>query len=539
MGLGQDPFNPTRTHPLSPAAAGLDFPSSGAEANLSSLRARVVGIDPDGGRPMTDQDRASLGDPFFDLVLARERFPRTATELIAVLNESNGAPEGVPEQMVFVVAEAGQIPFNNSSAMLPRGVRYVVTRGRPTNGPTVLISTRPPADDPTAFLQVAGWDGRNKVFHFYERAGSTWLWEGSSLHAFDPAARGKGPFDSHVNGTLVMKELRLPWLHWNSTAQEIPIESFPPNHPLRTDPLFAARESADILERRVVRPAIQRWTRARLDRQLGDPDGVAAPRELLRHLLATTSINIVTSEERSRGSKPTFGLPATFFFDVESIVNQLGLEISGLGQSFQVGRPDYESAVAALGLALKHSASGFKQDGDAFFAWPVPERALEDCVVVGELTRRGILSFGFALALLMVDAWNPIDSAARASLLNYVPAGRTPAAQIETETRKNINNAAAHLPPEAPESIAATYLALDESALRARAGAELDAFVAKVRARLMTSQGVLDFMRLADWRRRAFRKRRIAEFDLSLPFSNINENAPPLALTKDGEVVER
>jgi hypothetical protein len=539
MSLGQDPSNPTRTHPLSPVAAGLDSPSNPADASPSGLRARVVGLDPDGGRPMTDGDRASLGDPFFELVLARGRFPRTAAELLAVLNESNDAPEGAPEQMVFVVAEAGQIPFNDASARLPRGLRYVITRGRPANGPTVLISTRPPADDPTAFLQVAGWDSRNRVFHFYERAGAAWLWAGSSWHAFNKAARGKGPFDSHVNGTLVMKELRLPWLHWNSTAQEIPLESFPPNHPVRTDPLFAARESADILERRVVRPAIQRWTRARLDRVLGEPGGVAAPRELLRHLLATTSVNIVTSEERSRGSKPEFGLPATFFFDVESIVNQLALEISGLGQAFQVRRPDYEIAVGALGLALKHSATGFEQNGDAFFAWPVPERAFEDCVVVSELTRRGILSPGFALALLMVDAWNPIDSAARASLLNYVPEGRTPADQIESETRKNISNATAGLPPEAPECIAADYLTLDEIAMRARAAAELDAFVAKVRTRLTTSQGVLDFMRLADWRRRAFRKRRIAEFDLSLPFSNINENAPPLAMTKDGEVVER
>ncbi|WP_377828155.1 hypothetical protein ACFKHW_29680 [Bradyrhizobium lupini] len=488
---------------------------------------------------MTDGERASLGDPFFELVLARGRFPGTAAELLAVLNESNGAPEGLPEQMVFVVAEAGQIPFNEANSRLPRSVRYVVTRGRSANGPTVLVSTRPPATDPTAFLQVAGWDSRNKVFHFYERAGDAWLWEGSSWHAFDDAARGKGPFDSHVNGTLVMKELRLPWLHWNSTAQEIPLESFPPDHPVRTDPLFAARESADILERRVVRPAVQRWTRARLDRLLGAPGGVAAPRELLRHLLAATSVNIVSSEERSRGSKPEFGLPATFFFDVESIVNQLALDISGLGQAFQVRRPDYESAVAALGLVLKHSDAGFQQAGDAFFAWPVSERAFEDCVVVGELTRRGILSPGFALGLLMVDAWNPIDSAARESLLQYVPAGTTPAGQIEAETRRNINNAAAGLPPEAPERIAADYLTLDEGAMRTRAAAELDAFVAKVRARLATSQGVLDFMRVADWRRRAFRKRRIAEFGLTLPFSNIDENAPPLAVTRDAEVVER
>jgi hypothetical protein len=488
---------------------------------------------------MRDEERALLGDPFFVLVLGRDRYPRTAAELLAVLDEGNGTAEGLPEQMVFVVAEAGQIPFNEANAQLVRGVRYVVTRARPSAGPAVLISTRPATDDPDAFLQVAAWDDRNKVFHFYERAGSVWFWEGSSWHAFLEGSRGKGPFDSHVNGALVMKELRLPWLHWNSTAQEIPLESFPPNHPVRTDPLFATKQSADILERRVVRPAIQRWTRARLDRTFADAGGIASPPELLRHLLTTASVNIVTSEERSRGSKTVFGLPATFFLDVETIVNQLGLDIAGLGNAFQVRRSDYESALATLGVALKHSRSGFEQQGDAFFAWPVPERALDDCVMIGELVRRGVLSTRFALALLMVDPWNPIDSPSRASLLRHVPTAKISASRIEAETAKSIVSAAAGLPPDAPESVAASYLSLDEEAVRTRAAATLDVFVAKVRARLATSQGVLDFMRLADWRRRAFRKRKIAEFDLSLPFSSLSEDAPPLEVTENAEVVER
>jgi hypothetical protein len=232
-----------------------------------------------------------------------------------------------------------------------------------------------------------------------------------------------------------MKELRLPWLNWNSVAQEIPLESFPLDHPVRTDPPFAARQSADILERRVVRPAVQRWTRARLDRTFAESGGIAAPRELVQHLLTTTTVNIASSEERSRGSKPEFGLPPTFFLDVETIVNQLGLEITGLGQAFQVRRPFYERALVAVGVALKDSDSGFRQDGDAFFAWPVPERAFEDCVVVAELVRRGVLSAGLALALLMVDPWNPIDSPQRARLIAYVPASRTAAAELEPAIR--------------------------------------------------------------------------------------------------------
>ena len=87
MSLGQDPLFPTRTHPLSAgAAAGAAAPIS-ADATTAGLLARVVGIDPDAGRPMMDSELAALGDPFFALVLGRGRFPRTAAELLAVLNE--------------------------------------------------------------------------------------------------------------------------------------------------------------------------------------------------------------------------------------------------------------------------------------------------------------------------------------------------------------------------------------------------------------------------------------------------------------------
>lgn len=36
----------------------------------------------------------------------------------------------------------------------------------------------------------------------------SWVWHGNSLHAFAPDTRGKGVFDGHVSGSLVMKELR-------------------------------------------------------------------------------------------------------------------------------------------------------------------------------------------------------------------------------------------------------------------------------------------------------------------------------------------
>ena len=59
-----------------------------------------------------------------------------------------------------------------------------------------------------------------------------------SHHALEDATRGKGPFDSHVNGSMVMKELRSPWIHWHAPQAGINEEAFAPDDPLRDEPLF-------------------------------------------------------------------------------------------------------------------------------------------------------------------------------------------------------------------------------------------------------------------------------------------------------------
>ena len=260
-----------------------------------------------------------------------------------------------------------------------------------------------------------------------------------------------------------MKELRLPWLHWNSVAQEIPLGSFPPDHrfrPIRCSPP-AKRRHPRTPGGAAGRPALDAGA-ARPP--LAEPGGVAAPRELVQHLLTTTTVNIVSSEERSRGSKPEFGLPPTFFLDVETIVNQLGLEITGLGQAFQVRRPLYEQALAAVGVALKDldrasarratpSSPGRFRSGRSRTASSSPSW----CAAASSRPVRARASHGRSMESNRL--------AARARLLAYVPAGRTES-RDRPHTTEDIAAAAAGLPPDAPESVAASYLALDEAGVR-------------------------------------------------------------------------
>ena len=66
------------------------------------------------------------------------------------------------------------------------------------------------------------------------------------------------------------------------------------------------------------------------------------------------------------------------------------------------------------------------------------------------------------------------------------------------------------------------------------------ALIEAVVARIGTLEAATDYLRLADWRRRSFRRNRdLAEFDLSLPFSSVADDAPGVELTANGLVIAR
>ena len=298
--MSEDLQYPTRSYPYRARLdrAGPDpsrdldvsFGESVETPDVPGLKARLVGVDPYAGRDISPGELERLDDPLARLLLKRGTFPRTLQQLLDALNAFNGDPGGVPHQNVFFISEWGQIPLNSTTARYPRQIRYILTRGRNEIGAAdILVSTAPPSDDAGIFLQVAAWDRTNEVFHFYERGlrTSTWFWAGSSWDALAPPTRGKGPFDSHVNGAPVMKERKEPWLHWHSISQDIPRQNFPPGHPINRaseDAFVNQCQSAHLLQTQIVEPAVRRWTDARLRRVLGS-SGIADPGALMRQVL--------------------------------------------------------------------------------------------------------------------------------------------------------------------------------------------------------------------------------------------------------------
>ena len=64
----------------------------------------------------------------------------------------------------------------------------------------------------------------------------------------------------------------------------------------------------------------------------------------------------------------------------------------------------------------------------------------------------------------------------------------------------------------------------------------IEAFATTVSALCATPDGFARVFELAESRRREFRKRKLAEFRLTTPFTNIPESAPLLEFAPDGGV---
>jgi hypothetical protein len=501
----------------------------------------VVGEDAE-PRPMSAAEAENeLGDPFARLLLLRGTFPGTADDTVTAIRDAAPGGDRLRRQMSFLLGEGGKIPFEAGTASLQRGLRFVVTLGAstdgPPEGPDVLLSAFGPR---SADIELMAWDGRRGGFNYYRAVGrrAAWVFAGNSRHALVDPTQGKGPFESHRSGAFLMKELKLPWVHWDSPESHILPTAFAEDDDRRRHEWFTQKQpgGAYTLEVAVARPAINRWARARFDAITANGGVIERPGRIMEQILTTPTANIVSSVRESRSTSPTpssVGLPPTFFADVE------GLRAAGLltPPPFDVPDDIYQASLRRFEVRLSDER-GFVQPGDTHFAFVVPERALEDQVVLREAVRSGLVTPRLAACLLMVDFPNPIFSDRRAALLAHVPETATVsdgASGFSQEMADAVVAAAETSPQASPEREFAERWAVGEDFLSA-----FDDLLARyyeaVRGRLGTQAGFDDYFALAESRRR----RGIEEMPIfrENPLLFAHSNVPPArrAMRADGSV---
>lgn len=510
------------------AFAGVE----GAEAEeREQIHRMVLGID-ERPRPMTDDEVATeLNDPFALLLLRQGIFPQNLEEILAGVDQATREDDPLPTQMSFLVGEGSQVPWSEETDNLARGLRLVVTRGRESEI-DLLVSTDASAFT-VEFLQVMGWDEQNGVFHFYELKGEDWFWAGNSFHALDPKSRGEGPFDSHVNGGMVMKELKPPWTHWHSVDATVPPEVFAPDDQVRVDPLFTQLSGGEVFQPRVVEAGIRRWTNARFAKVVSSNGAVENLHPILEQLFVTTTINLVSSGRQSQTIQPEepVGLPPSFFVDVDALSGKLGLAAP---PAFEVSGQFYLDALKRFEVALVHDKVDFKQEGDTHFAFLVPERAFEDLDVVKKSLEVELLSDRLVGCVLMVDFSNPIFSERRATLMEHAPESTDGSADLSEQIGGAIAAAAEGTAEDSAEREFSTLWQLGDG-WRAEADRLLQAYYQSIAGRLADAQAFDDCFRLAESRRE-----RVREMDLSekrpLLFAQTNLQPEQLVMTPDGSV---
>lgn len=479
-----------------------------------------------------EEGRSALRDPFAQRVLfGDEDPPLSLRALFARLDAV-----GITRQRSFVVADGGQIPWSPETDDLERNFRLAIAREAPGEAqPNVLISASTDLDSTDNFLQVIGWDDEAGANQFYERRDGVWMCAGSGWDSFTADARGKGPFDSHVNGALNMKELKFPWLHWHSPSAAIADNVLAPGDPLRNEPIWTDRSLADDFERTIVRPGIHRWTDSRFARLTRDGVLSNLP-DFFRQVLGTSTVNLASSPTSFAAMQAgaAVNLPPGFVVDVDALLGAIGLT-----PAFTVAavKADvYKAALERFEVRLKAKSHAFAQD--THFVFAVPESAFEDIVVLERLITAGILTDRLAAAMTMVDFQNPVFSPRRMRLLQYVPAQ---ARVGQPDAFGNALVSAVQASPDAQTAGSPEQEFLANSALSANTWQQeyerrIERFTSAVSALCETADGFARVFELAESRRREFRKRKLAEFRLTTPFTNIPEDAPLLEFDPAGRV---
>ncbi|MDQ3983157.1 MAG: hypothetical protein M3271_10810, partial [Actinomycetota bacterium] len=265
----------------------------------------VVGEDAQPKKMTPAQMKDELGDPFATLLLNEGIFPATGQEVLDAIDDKvdPDEPLGSKTQMSFVLGEGSQIPLPDATPSTNAGMRFLVSRGSGPKGPDLIISASRPDE---AFVEVMAWDKKRKGFNYYRSVGSKgrWAFAGNSRHALSPPTKGKGPFEAHPSGNLVMKELRLPWVHWHSFTVNIFPDAFPKGDSRRKHPWFTKKLGAETCEVSVVMPSIRRWTAARLDQVIGANGAVADPARIVEQVVTSPTVNLASSTRESAGAGP-------------------------------------------------------------------------------------------------------------------------------------------------------------------------------------------------------------------------------------------
>lgn len=519
-------FALSETDPMGPSEIDESAPAN-------KIYRFIVGQDRNVPVQLTDQDiQQWLQDPFSKLLQKLSEFPLTLNTVIEAFEKTKGTQNGFKKLSVFHIAEGGQIPWSAETDKVNRSFRLVFAIEMEGGvAADVLISTKTNNDSKDEFLQLMSWDRVNSAFNFYQRLDQYWIWSGNSFHALESATRAKGPFLGHVNGGVVMKELKIPWPHWHSMNATINSNIFSPTDPFVKSRFFRPEsglvQQAQDLETSFIRPLIHLWNSSRIanatkDHQLQKLD------QFLRQVIETTNVNLTSSLKafQSIQNDTVVILPFTFF------INSDALAVTGIHstvRSISVIGKIYLESLKFFNFSLE--TEGLSIPGDTHFAFIVPEPAAEDVDLLKKLVQKEIMSARLAACLLMIDFTRPIFSSFRSALKPYIPTeviigdhGK----DLDNRFVANVVASNKHTTLGTPENEFMTNWNLGENQWLSEFSKRIDQYLSTVADNIKTQEGYNGIVRRAEEVRSQFKSLPLYEFPLTFATATASPSQPLL-----------
>jgi hypothetical protein len=371
------------------------------------------------------------------------------------------------------------------------------------------------------------------------------MWNGNSWYALTAPTRGNtlGPFCGHVSGAPVMKERKVPWIHWHSPAASILPQVLPPNSQAANSVLWQQKRGADDFQRFVHEAGVIRWSASRFKLSIAKAkanNGVLENADtFLIQVTTTPTVNLITSTAKSlqNNNPTTIPLPDTFFLNLEALGDILVdgegnplITWSGVSVPYQI----YRTTLTQLEFRLQ--SDGFRQDGDALFAFLVPEPAFEDLVVIKSLYKQKWVRSQFIAAILMTDFPNPVYSALRSSLQRFAPSSIKLIFNGNIVTGSDMEEQFVAAARQAKSDPAAQEFLFWLGSTPAAMAQAISNYHDKASQQSNIANGFTDYQRLGESRRRAYRMTPLLEFDLTLPVTNIPLTATALKMTQDATI---
>jgi hypothetical protein len=562
-GSAEAPARIARVRPLAstaPQALAADVTPACPPVKARQLYRFLAGIDAC-MKPMAAAEvSAELNDPFGQM-LSRNAggagvWPASISDLQQAI--ATALPSWAPPRS-YLVGEGSQIPASLLDVKGQpvgrdgnRDFRYVLTWGANPSSPVIFLSGVPagiPGGTPPPFLQVISFDPKKDDFNYYQfinnadviEGGSnadrrTWSWAGDSTYARKPQTTGQGCFACHLNGGLNMKELTPPWNNWHSPQASVSTLNVPVA--MANDSLFQTLTGADNLQT-VFQGAMFSYTQQTVKAAIAKDRTVAKPSELLRRLIATTTINFRASQIPSSGSSDISALPNDFFLNDSTFHDVLFLKYQFPDQkTLMIKRADFDQFVKNKQVALVNTNGTPKyiQPGATFFAFFVPAPAYEDTKAIQQLINNKVISDKFAASVLMVDFTNPVFSQPRSSLMTYaakITTGKADGTDIPNQFAALVTAAAAGTPAVDPAHVAKAtpeqqfLYYWNQTDWQAACVTQIDAYLQAVGIRIGTIAGANDYLTLAISRGIQFandpRLCNLNEMSLLLPTSSLGQ----------------